>query len=226
MPGFVIDSHPQKRRIIQQIIDNVPLRIIATSAVPPLPHSAVQRYKSSVVIPMLKRAELLGKTIRPNKDGQAVQIDVPVPLTTDQNVVEAVQAAVKPIPEGQIVSIFRQRVEKMYGRIERTMDRAESAVRVVDVDGTLVPVGSDLSPMAPLFNAASKNLEMLGRATGELEPTGGSSVSIQIVCPAAPANAMPRITFAHQDSIEAAPGAVTAIESDEMMEIGILQKPS
>ena len=104
---------------------------------------------------------------------------------------------------------FRQRLEKLHGRIDRTLDRAEGA--------------EDITPLAPLFNAASKNLEMLGRATGELEPNAGMSLSIQIVSPATESrpDQIPRITFSSVDQIEA--GADP--DDTGIMQIGLLQPP-
>ncbi len=80
-----------------------------------------------------------------------------------------------------VLSLFRQRLEKLHRRVDGALDRAESAVRVVKVDGKLAAVGPDLSPIAPLLSQAHKNLEMLGRSTGELEPTGGQGFCIQII---------------------------------------------
>jgi hypothetical protein len=113
------------------------------------------------------------------------------------------------------LSMFRQRLEKLHACADRALDRAETSVRVVkDERGRLVAVGADLSPIAPLLNQAHKNLEMLGRATGELELVGGPSLSIQIICPSAPADAMPRVTFMSDDAIDA--------EGEE--QIGLLQR--
>jgi hypothetical protein len=90
-------------------------------------------------------------------------------------------------------------------------------VKVVpDEDGNLCAVGKDLSVMAPLLAQAHKNLEILGRATGELEPQGGQSLAIQIICPwvSPDPNNLPRISYSAPDAIEG--------ESDEV-EIGVPQ---
>jgi hypothetical protein len=95
------------------------------------------------------------------------------------------------------------------------MDKAETAVKVVpDEDGKLCAVGKDLTVMAPLIAQAHKNLELLARATGELEPQGGQSLAIQIVCPwvSSDPNNMPRVSYSAPDEIDA-----------DTVEIGIRQ---
>jgi hypothetical protein len=68
-----------------------------------------------------------------------------------------------------VLSLFRQRLEKLHARVDKALERAEVAVRVVNQGGRLVAAGADLAPLAPLLSVAHKNLEMLGWATGELE---------------------------------------------------------
>lgn len=213
MPGFAVDTHPQKQKIIDGILSGETIRAIASSAVPPLQPMTIQRYKTSVIKPMLERAAV-SERILGTVSGLK---DKPKDLSDRSPAIQAVQKAIQDAPA---LSIFRQRLEKLHSRIDRTLDKAESAVRVErDEDGKEVFAGPDITPLAPLFNAASKNLEMLGRATGELEPQGGSGVSIQIVCPSA-AGELPRVTFANHDqlTIEASP------EEEGMLEIGLQQK--
>lgn len=104
-----------------------------------------------------------------------------------------------------MLSIFRQRLEKLYGRVERTLDKAEEA--------------NELGVVAPLLNQAHKNVELLGKATGELADATAPQVSIQVICPSAPSPELtPRITYASVDAIEG------TVDSEE--EIGLLQKPT
>ena len=137
-----------------------------------------------------------------------------MPLSNDTQATQTVQRAIEAAPA---LSIFRAGIDKLRDRIDRTLDKAESAQRVVDVEGTLVAVGADLAVLAPLCNQMHKNLELLGRATGELEPTGGSSVSIQIVLPGMTPEAEPRVSYARADAIE-------AVAVDGIVEIGAVQK--
>lgn len=65
-------------------------------------------------------------------------------------------------------SPFRDRLEQLWGRTDRALSQAEQ--------------DKELSVMAPLLNQAHKNVELLGRVTGELE-VSTPMVAIQIVCP-------------------------------------------
>jgi hypothetical protein len=125
-----------------------------------------------------------------------IQILCPAALSLDSFATHAIQDSPR-------ISLFRQRLERLHNRVDKALDRAEDAVRVAtDKEGRLVAVGSDLSPLASLLSQAHKNLEILGRATGELEPQMSQGISIQIVCPAAPSpDNMPRISYASADEI-------------------------
>lgn len=177
MPAFAVDQHPEKAKIVEQIIAGLPTRTIAVSVFPPLHFNAIQRYRTCVVRPMLARAEHENRiVIGGNGKKRAL-----TPLSRDPKAIQTVQQSIQDAPA---LSIFRQRLETLHGRIDRGLDRAEAE--------------KDISPLAPLLNQAHKNLEMLGRATGELEQSTGTGVSIQIVCPwAADRENMPRVSFAN-----------------------------
>lgn len=196
---YRVDSHPQKNKIVQMIIDGRSVRDIAKAVSPPIDFNAIQRYKVNVIKPVLDRAHDTNRILI----GEGQTKPAPEPLSRDTN---AIQMATQAIKDAPVLSIFRQRLEKLHGRIDRSLDKAETAVRVTfdKESGEEVVIGADLGVIAPLLNQAHKNLEILGRATGELEPSGGAGVSIQILCPSAPnANAMPRVTYAADEAIEA-----------------------
>jgi hypothetical protein len=65
-------------------------------------------------------------------------------------------------------SPFRDRLEQLWGRTDRALTQAEQ--------------DKELSVIAPLLNQAHKNVELLGRVTGELE-VASPMIAIQIVCP-------------------------------------------
>lgn len=214
-----IDSHPQKRLIVRRIIDGLSLRQVVEGLVPPVSANTVQRYKANVIKPVIQREVARENfSIRQNEE-----IVSTVSLTEGTKLVERVTDEVANAP---VMSIFRQRLEHLNGIVQRTLVKAETSVRVAtDKDGNTVVIGADLGVLAPLLNQAHKNVEMLGRATGELEPTGGGSVSIQILCPTAGASVdqLPRITFSSIDAIEA---HVEQHQPDETSEdIGVLQAP-
>jgi hypothetical protein len=51
-----IESHPQKKRIIQALLDGQSVRNIAAWTKPPVSYLAIQRYKSSIVQPAVERS--------------------------------------------------------------------------------------------------------------------------------------------------------------------------
>lgn len=69
-------------------------------------------------------------------------------------------------------SPFRPRLEQLWGVAERTLKRAEDA--------------ENLPAVAPLMAQAHKNLELLGRATGELAERDAPTVNVIVVCPSGP----------------------------------------
>ena len=222
MPNFAIDDHPQRQKIIDGILAGKSTRYVGDSVSPRVPHTVVQRYKVNVIKPMLQRAEESNRILIGNK----ILKPKPADLSEHPPAVQAVQQAIQDAPA---LSLFRQRIEKINSRIDRHMDKAETAIRVRrDKDGNEVVIGEDLGVLAPLINQAHKNAELLGRATGELEPQGGSGISIQIVCPSAPLEAMPRVSFASQDAIEAGQQDAPAIDAappEEFEDIGVIQMP-
>ena len=218
-PAYAIDSHPQKDVIVKRILDGLPCRKVVSGIVPHVSHSTIQRYKVSVIKPILARSAQTERIIL----GDPPEPDLkktPIPLVSDDFVR---QTAVQAIQDAPAVSIFRQRHQKAWDILERTTKKAESAVRMErDEDGNEVFAGPDLSPIAPLINQMHKSIEILGRATGELEPTGGSSISIQVVLPGIGSqHEEPRISFASADAIEVAPELEAG---DGLVEIGVLQK--
>jgi len=83
-------------------------------------------------------------------------------------------------------SQFRLRLEHLWGTTNEVLDKAKNAVREIkDTNGNVVAIAQDLSAVAPLLNQAHKNVEMLGKALGELEHQPTAQVAIQIVMPQA-----------------------------------------
>ena len=202
---FLVDSHPEKQKIVDGILAGKSVRAVAKSVVPPMEFNAIQRYKVSVIKPLLARAEKISATMHPV-----------VPLSENPVTLQVAREAIQDAPT---VSLFRHRLEKLHRRVDRALDRAETAVRVTEKDGKLVAAGADLGPIAPLLSQAHRNLEMLGRATGELEPQGASSMQIQIICPPAGSAEQPRIVFDRNEgrTIE---GSAEPVEA----EIGVRQR--
>jgi hypothetical protein len=73
---------------------------------------------------------------------------------------------------------FRERLETTWSRIEGAMDKAQRAVRTHE-DGTVED--RSLSALPALFNQAHRNLELLGRATGELNNDGAPAAEVTLI---------------------------------------------
>lgn len=211
MPGFAVDTHPEKNKIIELIMAGTPLRTIGAMVNPPLPHTSIQSYKIRVIRPMMARADQTSRLL----SGHPL---LSTNVVVDPKAPADVQAVQQAIIDRPAVSIFRKRLEKLYGQLDHTMERAQTSVRCVtdQETGELVAVGADLGVIAPIANQMHKGLEMLGRATGELEPIGGNAISIQILTPASQ-NELPRVSFAAADQIELPPA------EDYIEEIGVKQ---
>jgi hypothetical protein len=84
--------------------------------------------------------------------------------------------------DAPVLGLVRQGVDNLRARLERHADKCETAVRVVkDGDGNEVVVGADLTVLAPIANQLHKNLEMLGKLTGELQPDNQQQINIQVI---------------------------------------------
>jgi hypothetical protein len=208
--SFLVDQHPEKQKIIDGILSGQPVRDIARSVSPPIGFNAIQRYKTRIVKPILGQAE---ETERLLGELQARPPAAP-PRKASPAAIQKADTAIQDAPR---LSMFRDRLEKLWQRADRTLDKAEAAVRVgEDQEGNAVFGARDITPIAPLLNAAHKSLELLGRATGELEPEGRQSIAIQIICPQAPnPGAMPRVSYVSADAIDA---------EDVCVEIGLIQR--
>jgi hypothetical protein len=103
----------------------------------------------------------------------------PVPPSCNAEAIQAVQDALVDAP---VLGLVRQGVDNLRARLERHADKCETAVRVIkDEDGNDVAVGADLTVLAPIANQLHKNLEMLGKLTGELQPDNQQQINIQVI---------------------------------------------
>lgn len=163
-PSF-IDALPQAERskVLDRIMNGESNSSIARSL--GIHPSTVANYKKRVVHPALRTATQIASVQRNGSECRVL---------TSQDADTAKQIVIS--------SPFQERLRATWERIERTLDRAENAVQVTE-DGD--PVGEDLAILAPLLNQAHKNLELLGKASGELmDKAAAPSIAIQVVVPA------------------------------------------
>ena len=164
----IIENLPeaQRKKVLDALITGVSLRKIGEMAGCSV--TAVMAYKKRVVKPALKLAHQV-QSFQQVDSIDSVKVASHAALTRD-----IVQA-----------SPFAARLEKLWQRVDKSLDKAESAVRTKTIDGVEVWEEQGLQAIAPLMNQAHKNLELLGRVTGELEVAAVSNIAIQIVLPQA-----------------------------------------
>lgn len=165
-----IDKLPeaQRKKVVDALLAGQSLRKVSKLA--GVSHTVVDDYKRRVVLPALATAQKF-KEFQGVTETSEAQVRDTVTLTRD---------IVKSSP-------FRDRLQSLWDRTEKSIERAEQAVRVVTdrETGRLLAVGADVAAIAPLLNQAHKNLEMLGQVTGELaHASSGPNVNIQINIPA------------------------------------------
>ena len=161
---FAIDKLPETKRqqVINAILEGKSLREVAVLA--GVAHTAIARYKRCVVTPAIRQSQKVAAFEQ---------------LTT--TAVEQTQAVAIGTRNIIACSPFRAQLASLKERTERLLDRAESGIRARD-DGK--PNTADAAACAPLIAQAHKNVELLGRATGELEQAAGPQIAVQIVIPA------------------------------------------
>ena len=166
---FAVDKLPETKRqqVINAIIEGKSLREVAVLA--GVAHTAIARYKRRVVIPAIRQSQKIAAFEQ-----------------VTGSVAEQTQAVAKNTRDIIASSPFRARIEYLWGIADRSLTKAEDAAKryAPDKDGEMRAIGSDLTPIAPLLAQAHKNVELLGRATGELEQAAGPQIAVQIVIPA------------------------------------------
>lgn len=175
---FAVESHPQKKHIIDSLLAGVPLRKVAATLDPPVHFASLQRYKLQHIRPAVANAQSIAKVLGKDKS-----------ITDDDLATVTAELATKAIH----ASPFRERLENLWQRTDKSIARAENAVRTVTdrETGELLAAGPDVAAIAPLLNQAHKNLEMLGQATGELANASTGSTTIIVVTHGGHASARP-----------------------------------
>lgn len=170
----VIDSLPETERskIVSDLLSGASQTAVARKL--GVSRQAVSQYTRRVLRPAMQSAAKLQSL-------QGLSSD-PSQLTAENKLL--VRQAVS--------SPFMERHSYVWDVVQESLERGRRAVQVTK-DGDAV--GEDLAVLAPLLNQAHKSLELLGKATGELQDKSAAPVvSIQIVVPANP-SAAPRVEF-------------------------------
>ncbi len=218
----VIDDLPkqQQNKVIDAILAGKSLREIAKIAGTSAP--AVQRYKQHRVTAALELAKQTVAESRikkaaklpSNQPDSPVTLQQPIPVTASVTVDETTKVvditptndAIREVYDTRLQeaivtknlvrsSPVRERLESLYSRTERSLDKAEA---LPTVDG-----------MAPLLNTAVKQVELLAKLTGELTEQQQGGLTIQIMIPGASPAAAPVAMQQDQQ------GCFEAVEDDD-----------
>jgi hypothetical protein len=103
-----IDTHPQKKKILQALLDGETVRSIAEWAKPAVSVTAIQRYKSSVIKPAIERS---GTRVR-NLNRVTFQKVSP-------NEPETVQAAMIAVQDAPVLELRDARIQLLQTLIEK-----------------------------------------------------------------------------------------------------------
>lgn len=191
MPS-AIDSHPARRQIIDLLI--------------------AKKFTKAAEIAGVTRqaaAQYCNRHLKPSMDLAAKVLQAELQLPKQQHAHKSDNAQVALVNQITRNSVFRERLELVWGETIDSVKAAKNAVKIaVDQDGEQRVIGRDLSVVAPLLGQAHKNLEILGRATGELQDSGSQvSTTINLVCGSA------------QVAIAAQAGQVAVQAEDDSAEI-------
>lgn len=154
--ALAVDSHPQKKAIVEALLARVPLRQIAATLDPPLHFASLQRYKLAVVRPAVKNAHALARVV-----GQAKSM-------TEEQISDLANAA-----SGQ--AIQAQHVADPY------LDRIAKHQQTVDDSLTDARAEKDGRTVAALIGADLKGMELDARLTGRLDSGNSSTTNIYML---------------------------------------------
>jgi hypothetical protein len=220
------------QRILEALVSGHSSRQIATWCVPPVAHSTINNYNRTHVRPILHNADQIKALLTANKV-QNTALPPELQSFTDETQVDDI--ARQAILGTSVMSVRENRINAKQERLRRlamivngrAVDMAgipggESGFLVRDFKGSgdsLQEINRFDSELFKAFDETEKNIAI---ELGQWQENATGSVSIQIVCPAAPAGQSPKIVFGDQTlTLEA--GAVEHIDDDPISEIGLLQ---
>jgi hypothetical protein len=169
-----LDGHRQQDQVDRWLLAGKSVRWVASQLDdPPVSFQSVQRYRTNLLGPALKRvaSKLSGigaVRVATTEGGQIVERplrDVTLEARLDER-----------------VNPFIQRSELLW---QESWDAVQDAKRAVatftDAEGKEHIKGRDFSVVAPIINAAARSLELFGRGTGYLRDDAGVRVENMMV---------------------------------------------
>ncbi len=217
-----------EQKAIEALLDGQTVRAVARWLVPSVSHASVHRYLVTYLRPAMKNAEtlkaLLPERLRSTETTETAPETIaqqPLLPSNAQLVKQAIMAAptlqirdnrirAKTDRWNRAAMIVNGRAKEMEGEVAG----GESGFLARDYKGS----GESLTPVYKFDDALFKSFGDIEKDIAiELgqwqENNAAGSVSVQIICPQAPSDAMPRVSFASEDTIEAGE------------DIGVIQSP-
>lgn len=158
IPTSQITTHPQQDLIDRWVLAGKPVRWIAAQANPPVSYGAVQRYRTHLIGPALKRV--------------AAKLGSPAAV------------AVREDSQDARVNPFVKRTDALWSEAWSAVQDAKRAVTtVIDPAGNEQIRGRDFGVLAPIISAATRTLELYGKGTGYLQDAAPGATNVVIVLP-------------------------------------------
>lgn len=152
---FAVDTHPQREKIIQALLDNEPPKKIAKWVNPPISHVSIWRYRTRKVKPVLERAVKTAKLL------QTANVPLKDDKPTDTGIA-AIDLARDALTDDPLLS----RVLMKYRRYDRWFDEAERQ--------------NNFAALANIDRAETGALTLHGNLSGRLQAPNGSAIQIVI----------------------------------------------
>jgi hypothetical protein len=217
----VIDSHPQRQRIIDAILAGKSLRDIAGSVTPPVSIMAVQRYRQKTVAPIMANASVLAKVMQEN-GLQTVTGDVTETGKAACDVTKAVLLAAPVLAvrekrlgalqerHDRLRQLMIERGEEMEGEAPGGATGLLARKRKMIGSGPMAHEVTEYELDTGLLSEFREHEKQAAQELGQWQEgaASGPAVAIQIVCPAGVSTAQPSITATDDGcvTIDIAPG--------------------
>ena len=158
--AHAVESHPQRKYIIEALTNGVPLRKLAATLDPPIYFTSLQRYKLAMVKPALRNAHALAQVLAKSKTIS----DEDLQQITATTAAQAIQA--QPV------------IQPYLARIAKHQETIDSAIVNAQAD-------QDGRTAAALIATDLKGMELHARLNHCLDAPAGPAIAIQIVVPTA-----------------------------------------
>jgi hypothetical protein len=103
-----IEAHPQKKKIVQALLDGESVRSIAGWAFPPVSFLTIQRYKKAIVRPAVERSNVRIRNLNRVKNQKVTPVSV-----------EVKEEAIQAIQDAPVLELRDARIKLLQGLVDR-----------------------------------------------------------------------------------------------------------